>query len=86
MMSTPPPPARVTIEKMMLERVALYRQFFLTGRTVPVEVTPFPVDDYIPEGEKITEAVKRLQLNCSGGLLGIRADNLHQWLWEATRE
>ena len=46
----------------------------------------FLVDDTIPEDEEVTWAVRRLHLNCSGGLLGIREEHLCQWLHEATQD
>ena len=41
----PSPPARVTIERMTSDRVELYCHVPPTGRPIPVEVTPLPVED-----------------------------------------
>ena len=84
MVEPPPLPARITINQMMVERVALYCHAPPPGRTIPVEVNPLPVDDSIPEGAEVAEAVKRLRLNRPGGPSCMQLEHLHQWLWEAT--
>ena len=45
---TPHPPSRVTIERMMSERVELYRHFPPPGRPIPIEVTPSPWKTQFP--------------------------------------
>ena len=45
---------------------------------------PFSVVDEIPEDEDIDWEVRRLHLNRSGGLSGMRAEHLCQWLIAAT--
>ena len=86
MVEPPPPPARTTIKGMMSDRVALYRHVPPPVRTIPVEVTPFLVEDSIPEEAEVAESVKRLWLNHSGVPLVMRAENLRKWLREAMRE
>ena len=44
-----PPPARVTIEYITAERFELYQRFPILGRSIPVALTRFPVDDSVPE-------------------------------------
>ena len=83
--SPPPHPSRVTIESIMVDSVAIYRHVPPPGRTIPVEVTPFPVKYYIPEEAEVAEAVKRLRLNRLGRPLSIQAEHLRQWIWEAMR-
>ena len=80
MVEPPPLPARITFNQMMVERVALYCHVPPPGRTIPVEVNPLPVDNSIPEGAEVAEAVKRLQLNRLGRKLGMRAEHLRQWI------
>ena len=47
--NTPPPQARIAIEQMTTERVKLYQRPPPPGRNIPVELTPFPVYDGVPE-------------------------------------
>ena len=84
-MVEPPPPDRVTIDRMATYRVSLYLQFLPLVSPMPVEYTPFPVEDSIPEEADIAEAFNCLCLNRSGGPPRIRVEHLCQWLREATR-
>ena len=43
-----PPPARVTLERIMAERVELYSYVPPLGANIPISVEPFPVDDSVP--------------------------------------
>ena len=47
--TTHPPPARFTIEYMTAERFELYLRFPLLGQSIPMALTPFSVDDAVPE-------------------------------------
>ena len=49
----PPPPSRVTIAIMTLERFELFWNVPLPGDPIPVGVLPFLVNDDIPEDEEI---------------------------------
>ena len=82
----PPPPPRVTIKRMTADRVALYHPVPPPGRSIPVEVNPFPVEYSILEEADITEVVNRAYLNRLGGPLGMRVEYICQWLREAIRE
>ena len=66
----PPPPVRVMIGRMATERADLYRRVTPTGRIISVAVTPFMLDDSIPEEEEVAWEVRRLRKNMSGG--GVR--------------
>ena len=48
-------------------------------------MTPSDIDDSVPTEDKISEAVKKLQRNRSGGPSGIRAEHLKWWLAAAKR-
>ena len=72
----PPPPARVTIDGMTEERVAIYFHVHPPDRNIPVEVTPFLVKYSILEEAEVAEAVKHLHLDRSGGPSVIQAENL----------
>ena len=43
-----PPPARVTLERIMEERVALYSYVPPPGGNIPVKIQPFLVDELVP--------------------------------------
>ena len=45
---------------MTTERVKLYQRFPPLGRSIPVVLTPFTVDDAVPEYEKVDWVVCRL--------------------------
>ena len=81
-----PPPARVTIKKIMAERVDLYSYVPPPGENIPIPVEPFPVDDLVPKEDKIEWAVKRLQNHRSGEPSGIQAEHLKGWLAEAGKK
>ena len=82
----PPTPARVTIKCMALERVGLYWHVTSLGWTVPVGVTPFHVDDSVPNNKEIAWSVQSLFLDYPGGPPGMRAEHLRKWLVEATQK
>ena len=48
-----PPPERDTIEWMAAERISLYQRVPYPGRSIPVALTPYPVDNFIPEEEEV---------------------------------
>ena len=48
-----PPPARLFLESIMVDRVDLYRYVPPPGENIPVSVEPFPVDDSIPTEDYI---------------------------------
>ena len=68
-----PLPARVTLKRIMAERVALYSHVPPPGDKIPVDIKPFMVDDLVPEEGGIEWAVKRLHNNRSGGPSRMRA-------------
>ena len=55
-----PPPARVTLERIMSEQVELYSYVPPPGENNPVSVEPLPVDNLVPTEENIEWAVTRL--------------------------
>ena len=42
------PPARITLERITVERVELYSCVPPPGKNIPIFVQPFPVDDSVP--------------------------------------
>ena len=43
-----PPPARVTLDRIMAEQVEMYRYVLPPGIKIPISVQPFSVDDSVP--------------------------------------
>ena len=76
----PPTPARVTIECMMADRVELHQNAPSTGRTIAMILTPFPVEESVPDDKDISWVVRRLCLNHFWGPSGMRAEHLYKWL------
>ena len=64
----------------------LYAHIPPPGWPIAIEVAPFPVDDNIPRGGGVVEAMLRLQLHRAGGPPSIRAKHLSMWLCAATQE
>ena len=81
-----PPPARVTIERITVDRVDLYSYVPPPGDNIHVSIYLLPVDDLVPMEDKIEWAVKRLQNQCSGGPSGMRAEHINGWLAEARKK
>ena len=54
----------VIIERMTVKGVEIYPHIPPSGRSIPVEVTPFPIENSIMGETEISEAVNRLHLNC----------------------
>ena len=81
-----PPSARVTIERITTERVALYSRVLPLGENIPVQLELFEVEDKLPEEGEIEGAVRRLRNNCSGGPSQMRAEHLKGWLAAASIE
>ena len=61
------PPARVTLERVTVERVDLYRYVPPPGTNIPISVQPLPVDNSVPTEDNIEWAVKLLRNHRSGG-------------------
>ena len=61
-----PPPAWVTLKRITVERVDLYRYVPPPGENIPVSVDPFPVEDLVSTEDEIDWAVKLLCNHRSG--------------------
>ena len=79
------PPAWVTFERIMAERVALYSYVPPPGGNISVEIQPFQVDALVPEEGEIDWAVKQLRNNRSGGALRMWAEHVKRWLAAAQK-
>ena len=75
-----PPPARATLERIMVERVNLYSYISSPGENILVTVAPAEIDDSVPTEDEIEAAVKKLRRNRSGGESGMQAEYLKGWL------
>ena len=64
----PPPPDIVAINSMTSDKVEIYCHIPPTGRTVPVEVTHFPVEYSVPDRGDVSKALRWIRLNLSGVL------------------
>ena len=71
-----PPPARVTLDRIMAEQVELYSYVPPQRANIPISVEPFSVDNSVPTEDEIEGAVKRLHNHRSGGPSGMRAEHL----------
>ena len=85
MVDRAPPPARVTLEMVTAERVALYSYVLPLGENIPVAIQQFQLDDSVPEDGEIEWPVKRLCNNRSGGPLRMRVEYVKRWLAAAQK-
>ena len=70
----------------MAERESIYRQVNPPRDSIPLEIYPFSIDEYIPMVDEIRWAVHRLrQHRLGGGGSGMRLEHLRAWLAEAIR-
>ena len=61
------------METLMAECAELYAHVPPPGRPITIDMALFPVDDNIPGGEDIFEAVLRMQLHFDGDPSGMKA-------------
>jgi hypothetical protein len=50
------------------------------GDPIPIWVAPFEIDDNVPDEREIADTARHLKWGKSPGPLGIRSENLIQWL------
>ena len=53
---------------------------------MPINVEPFSISDAVPSEWEIREAVARLKNGRTGGVSGMRAEDIKGWLRGAVRE
>ena len=80
-----PPPDQVTLERITVERVALYSYVPSPGENIPISIRPFHLDDSVPEEGKIEWVVKRLRNNRSRWPSGMRVEHLKRCLAAARK-
>ena len=71
-----PPPARVTLERITVERVDLYCHIPTHMENIPVSVEPFQVDEMVPTEDNIEWAVKRQPKHRSTPPSGMHTEHL----------
>jgi hypothetical protein len=74
------------METLTQEWIDLYTAEPPPGAPIPINVDPFDVNDDIPTDGEIREAVKCLRYGRAGGLGGMRAEHLKQWLRDIEEE
>ena len=76
-------PPREHLDSIATKRVELYSYTPPEGIQVSILVTMAEVEGGILGKEKVAQAVRILKRGRSGGLLGMRAEDLKGWLREA---
>ena len=71
-----PPPAWVTLERIMAEQVDLYCYKPSPGENIPISIEPFSVEDLVPTEEDIKWVVKQLCNHLYRGASGMRAEHI----------
>ena len=77
------PPARITLDWITVERVALYRHIKPLGEKTPISIKYLPLDELVPMEYKIKWVVRMMRYNRSGGPSETIAEHLWKWLWES---
>ena len=74
------------LENQTKEREALYGKVVPPGDRIPCNAERAPSDDEAPSDEELRRATKRGGNNKSGGISGMRVEDLKDWLAGAERE
>ena len=75
-----PKPCYQSLEKQTVEREKLYGAVPPPGASIPINVTPFPVDDDCPSDMDIRDVAKNLRNGRAGGASMMRAEDIKGWL------
>ena len=78
-----PKPCYLSMQKQTNERVALYGKVDPPGEPIPINIDPFTINDAIPTEPEIRSVVKGLRNGRAGGVSGIKAEHMKQWLHDA---
>ena len=81
-----PPPARVTLERIKVERLDLYIYVPTLGANITISVETFLLDDSVPTEDDIEWTVKQLQNHRFRGLSRMRDEHLKGWLAAARKK
>ena len=80
-----PPPARVTLKQITVERIALYCLALPPRDNIPISAKPLPVEDSVLTEDYIEWEVQKLRSNLSGGPSGMMSEHFWSWLREARK-
>ena len=78
------PPTMEALDKVTVERVEIYRCSPPKSLRVPLLVRKAKIEDGIPMESEVAEEVRGLKGCRAGGPSGMRAEDLKEWLREAT--
>jgi len=70
----------------MRESVELYTKVQPPGDPIPINIDPFAINDEIPTDAEVREVVRGLRNGRAGGVSGIRAEHMKQWLQDVMTE
>ena len=73
-------PSREHLDSVATKRAEIYRCRPPEGIRVPILIMTAAVEDGIPGGEEVEQAVRNLKRVISGGLSGMRTKDLNGWL------
>ena len=76
---------RENLDRIVTERADLFRCIPPEGLRVTILVFLVEVEYRVPEEADISQAVRSLKGGRAGYPLGMRAEDLKGWLWEASR-
>jgi len=81
-----PKPCYHSIERQTRERVELYTKVQPPGDPIPINIDPFAINDEVPTDAEVREVVRGLRNGRAGGVSGIRAKHMKQWLRDVVTE
>ncbi len=79
-------PCYYTMERQMLERVDLYVRRDSPGDPLPINVTPFVINDDAPTDGELRQVAGKLTNGRAAGASGMRAKHVKEWLRGMQRE
>lgn len=79
----PSKPSRMDMAQVTNEFHDLYQKRTPPGEPIPILVSPFDVNDQVPDEKEIEEAVRRMRRGKAPGPSGLRAEDLKRWLANA---
>jgi len=74
------------MEQQTKERVELYTKVPPPGDPIPINIDPFEMNDEVPTDEELRGVVFGIRNGRAGGVSGIHAKHMKQWLCDAVVE
>ena len=81
-----PKPCYKAMAKQTSKRAELYARVQPPGEPIPINIQPFDIDDLVPKESKIQAVVRGLRNGRAGGVSGIKAKHIKQWMWDMVKE